>query len=231
MRAPPASTRASHGRDALVGRAGSAGGLLIGAVANQAPELFRALVAEVPFVDCVTTMLDDELPLTVGEWEEWGNPAGRRGGLPPHAHLLPLRQRDRRGIRRARRAVPGPLRHGGPQRPPGRLLGAGQVGGQAAGTTRPRRGSLSRPSSAPATAGPRAATTPGGRRPWSTPSSSMPSAWGCLSLSRRGEEDSQAPRESSGRRNVERSTGGRAVEPVVPSNRSCRSTPPSRNEA
>jgi len=59
---------------ALVGRGGSAGGLLIGAVANRAPELFRALVAEVPFVDCVTTMLDDELPLTVGEWEEWGNP-------------------------------------------------------------------------------------------------------------------------------------------------------------
>jgi oligopeptidase B len=60
--------------DALAGRGGSAGGLLIGAVANEAPELFRALVAQVPFVDCVTTMLDDELPLTVGEWEEWGNP-------------------------------------------------------------------------------------------------------------------------------------------------------------
>jgi oligopeptidase B len=59
---------------ALAGRGGSAGGLLIGAVANQAPEAFVALVAEVPFVDCVTTMLDDELPLTVGEWEEWGNP-------------------------------------------------------------------------------------------------------------------------------------------------------------
>ena len=58
----------------LAGRGGSAGGLLIGAVANEAPELFRGLVAEVPFVDCVTTMLDDELPLTVGEWEEWGNP-------------------------------------------------------------------------------------------------------------------------------------------------------------
>jgi len=58
----------------LAGRGGSAGGLLIGAVSNQAPGLFRALVAQVPFVDCVTTMLDDQLPLTVGEWEEWGNP-------------------------------------------------------------------------------------------------------------------------------------------------------------
>ena len=60
--------------DAVAARGGSAGGLLIGAVANEAPELFRALVAQVPFVDVVTTMLDDTLPLTVGEWEEWGNP-------------------------------------------------------------------------------------------------------------------------------------------------------------
>ncbi len=60
--------------DRLVARGGSAGGLLIGAVANLAPELFRAMVAEVPFVDCLSTMMDDTLPLTVIEWEEWGTP-------------------------------------------------------------------------------------------------------------------------------------------------------------
>jgi len=58
----------------LVARGGSAGGLLMGAVANLAPDLFRAIVAEVPFVDCLTTILDETLPLTVLEWEEWGNP-------------------------------------------------------------------------------------------------------------------------------------------------------------
>lgn len=58
----------------LAARGGSAGGLLMGAVANLAPELFRAIVAEVPFVDPLTTMLDPTLPLTVIEWEEWGDP-------------------------------------------------------------------------------------------------------------------------------------------------------------
>lgn len=58
----------------LVARGGSAGGLLMGAVTNMRPDLWRAVVAEVPFVDVVTTMSDTSLPLTVTEWEEWGNP-------------------------------------------------------------------------------------------------------------------------------------------------------------
>jgi oligopeptidase B len=52
----------------------SAGGLLMGAALNMAPGLFRAAVAGVPFVDVVTTMLDESIPLTIGEFEEWGNP-------------------------------------------------------------------------------------------------------------------------------------------------------------
>ena len=60
--------------DRLAARGLSAGGLLMGAVAHLAPEQFAVVVAEVPFVDVVATMLDDTLPLTVAEWEEWGDP-------------------------------------------------------------------------------------------------------------------------------------------------------------
>lgn len=62
----------SHDKLAIMG--GSAGGLLIGAVLNMAPSLAKVAVAQVPFVDVVTTMLDESIPLTVGEYEEWGNP-------------------------------------------------------------------------------------------------------------------------------------------------------------
>jgi oligopeptidase B len=60
--------------DVLIAEGGSAGGLLMGAVANQAPELFAGIVAAVPFVDTLTSMLDPTLPLTVTEYDEWGNP-------------------------------------------------------------------------------------------------------------------------------------------------------------
>ena len=61
--------------DRLFAGGGSAGGLLIGAVANMRPDLFRGLIADVPFVDVVTTMLDDTIPLTTFEYDEWGNPS------------------------------------------------------------------------------------------------------------------------------------------------------------
>jgi len=60
--------------DRLAARGGSAGGLLMGAVVNLRPDLFRAILAHVPFVDVMNTMLDDSIPLTVIEYEEWGNP-------------------------------------------------------------------------------------------------------------------------------------------------------------
>jgi oligopeptidase B len=60
--------------DRIYGYGGSAGGLLIGAAVNMAPELFDGAVARVPFVDVVTTMLDESIPLTTSEWDEWGDP-------------------------------------------------------------------------------------------------------------------------------------------------------------
>ncbi|MGB8373794.1 MAG: S9 family peptidase [Salegentibacter sp.] len=66
-------TSAEH----LYAMGGSAGGLLMGAVANMAPQLYNGIIAAVPFVDVVTTMLDDSIPLTTGEYDEWGNPNNR----------------------------------------------------------------------------------------------------------------------------------------------------------
>ena len=67
---------------------GSAGGLTGGAVANMAPELFFSMLLLVPFVDVMTTMLNEELPLTPAEWELWGNPKNLRNILSTYCHML-----------------------------------------------------------------------------------------------------------------------------------------------
>ncbi len=77
----------SRGR--IVAHGGSAGGMLMGAVANMAPELFGAIIADVPFVDVLTTMLDDTLPLTPPEWPEWGNPIADKSAYETIASYAP----------------------------------------------------------------------------------------------------------------------------------------------
>ena len=77
----------SRGR--IVAHGGSAGGMLMGAVANMAPELFLGIIAEVPFVDVLTTMLAASLPLTPPEWPEWGNPIESEAGYRTIAAYSP----------------------------------------------------------------------------------------------------------------------------------------------
>ncbi|MBG1232475.1 S9 family peptidase [Aestuariivirga litoralis] len=74
----------------IVAQGGSAGGMLMGAVANMAPEVFGGIVAEVPFVDVLTTMLDDTLPLTPPEWPEWGNPIADKKAYETIASYSPV---------------------------------------------------------------------------------------------------------------------------------------------
>ncbi|WP_165834918.1 S9 family peptidase [Flavobacterium cheongpyeongense] len=67
-------TSAKH----LYAEGGSAGGLLMGVIVNEAPQLYNGVIAQVPFVDVITTMLDDSIPLTTGEYDEWGNPNNKK---------------------------------------------------------------------------------------------------------------------------------------------------------
>nr|WP_264538604.1 S9 family peptidase [Flavobacterium sp. N1736] len=64
--------------DHLYAEGGSAGGLLMGVIVNEAPQLYNGVIAQVPFVDVITTMLDDSIPLTTGEYDEWGNPNNKK---------------------------------------------------------------------------------------------------------------------------------------------------------
>ena len=109
----------------IVSRGLSAGGLLQGAVYSRAPGRWRAVVAEVPFVDCVTTMLDPAIPLTINEWDEWGDPRDP-------ADFACLRSYSPYDNPPAG-ATAGPAGHRRCARPAGARARAGQVGGAAAG--------------------------------------------------------------------------------------------------
>ena len=108
-------------RGRIVANGGSAGGMLMGVVANMAPELFLGIIADVPFVDVLNTMLDKDLPLTPPEWPEWGNPDHQPRRVRDHPLLQPLRERRGEGLSAH-------LRLRRPHRSARHLLGAGEVG-------------------------------------------------------------------------------------------------------
>ena len=112
-------------------RGGSAGGLLMGAVINMAPQLYRGIVAHVPFVDVVTTMLDATLPLTTNEYDEWGNPNEK----PFYDYMLTYSPYD--NVRA--QAYPALLRDDRSVGQPGAVFRAGQVGRATCGVSRPIR--------------------------------------------------------------------------------------------
>ena len=102
----------------------------MGAVMNLAPELFRCVVADVPFVDALTTMLDATLPLTVGEWEEWGNPDASATAYRTMKSYSPYDNVTRDERRRHGARLSAPLRLRRAERPARRVLGADQMGAQ-----------------------------------------------------------------------------------------------------
>ena len=150
--------------DRLVAEGGSAGGLLIGAVANQYPDLFGGLVADVPFVDALTSMLDASLPLTVTEYDEWGDPSEPEtydylAGYAPYENVAALDYP--RSWRPPRSTTPGCSTSRRPS------------GWPASGPPRPGVAtSCSRPRCRPVTAASRAATRPGTTVRSPTPGSS-----------------------------------------------------------
>ena len=129
----------------IVGHGGSAGGMLMGAVANRAGELFAGIVAEVPFVDVLNTMLDDTLPLTPPEWPEWGNPIESEKDFRTILSYSPYDNVAAKGLS----GDPG---DGRPDRSARHLLGAGKMDRAAARHHERRR--------------PGAVAHQYGRRPW-----------------------------------------------------------------